>query len=75
LKHVAAVSHALSAWQVDNMINAARAVETIQDTDQLKAAFAGIKAGARPGLFHNNTKLVTFDSLVQVVVELLKILK
>jgi hypothetical protein len=63
------------ALQVDYLINTAKLVPTVQDTERLKAAFAAIPQAARPGLQQANTRLVSSDSLVCLVLELIGLLK
>jgi hypothetical protein len=63
------------ASQVDYLINTAKIVPTVQDTERLKAAFAAIPQSARPGLQQASTRLVNFDNLVCLVLELIELLR
>jgi hypothetical protein len=65
-----------SAWQADYYINTAPdRVDTIQDIDQMRKVMRAVEASQRPGLGKSNTKLVTFNNLVLLVVKLLTVLK
>lgn len=60
---------------MDNIINVQKKYDVVQDSGKMDSALRQIKLADRPGMSKPNVKVVTFDNMVYIVMELVQLMR